>query len=177
MEQSSDGGNTWTIPFDGICSRAKERTDDELIAALTSSAAAVEKSPDPSRLPNLIAAEKFFQAGASGPPGDSGLDLGWIESFLLTLANHPKWKRAFPVADANLDAYQWFTLAVHYSRNNLPSPLRAWVGQWRGEGTFEGKAARIEVALKPIPATGEPFLGRAVYTPGAAAATWHDSVG
>jgi hypothetical protein len=80
-------------------------------------------------------------------------------------------------------------LAAEYNRRILPSPLRTWKGEWRGEGTFEGKPARIDVSIKPIlgdkfdelaitvtPATGEPFQGRAVYDSTGDTASWQDSM-
>ncbi|MBL8235771.1 MAG: hypothetical protein JNM66_00025, partial [Bryobacterales bacterium] len=58
-----------------------------------------------------------------------------------------------------------------------------------GAGTFQGKPAQIELRAQPIldgkfdevlitvtPASGSPFLGRAVYAADAATAHWNDSM-
>jgi len=215
-EQSNDQGKTWIVAFDGTYRRAKQRTAADLAADLNRTAADVERRVNPADLPALIAAEKFFQSRAAGPPGDNGLDPGAIEPFLPTvlfrwkpptsttgtmagfraaraqtvaMVNAEGGRSMFPGVEANLDSRQWLTLAAEYSRKILPSAIRSWKGQWRGEGTFQGKAARIDVTLKPIlddtfdeltitvtPATGAPFLGRAVYDASGSTAYWHDSM-
>lgn len=204
-EQTLPGAAGWGVAFDGTYRRAKEPGRETLVDALTRTAAGASPALeafvhsqiagltsntafDPGLIEPFLGRLAHWTPSAPATGNGASLRARSIE-LARSHAGLRGTRSAHPADGTNLDGYQWLALAAEHSRRALPGPWRAWRGTWTGAGTFQGKPAQIELRAQPIldgkfdevsitvtPASGSPFLGRAVYAADAATAHWNDSM-